>query len=164
MLLKIIVSLTVVLSIPVGLLIGALVQNDLPLLDPPGFKKRLAVYFKTNIAETTENSIFPELRPRSYTETIQKLDEAIQQTVIALGWDIIEKDTTEHSLHALVTTPLWKYKDDITIRLTPQTNNATSVYVRSQSRTGKGDLGTNTRHVMDFYQALEKQLQYKKSG
>ncbi|MCZ6526584.1 MAG: DUF1499 domain-containing protein, partial [Gammaproteobacteria bacterium] len=78
--------------------------------------------------------------------------------------DIIEKDTTEHSWHALVTTPLWKYKDDITIRLTPQTNNATSVYVRSQSRTGKGDLGTNTRHVMDFYQALEIQMQYKKSG
>lgn len=161
MLLKIIVSLAVVLSIPVGLLLGALVQNDLPWSAQPGVKKRLAIYFKTNIAETTTDSIFPELRPRSYTETIQKLDEAVVQAVIAEGWDIIEKDGTEHSLHALVTTALWKYKDDIMIRITPQTNNANVVYIRAQSRTGKGDLGTNTRHVMDFYQALEKQLQDK---
>ncbi|MCK5669573.1 MAG: DUF1499 domain-containing protein, partial [Gammaproteobacteria bacterium] len=36
--------------------------------------------------------------------------------------------------------------------------NRNQLYIRSNSRKGHGDLGTNTRHILDLYQQLELQM------
>ena len=49
-----------------SLIAAGLISNDLPWSDSPGMATRLMTYLSTNVAETTSDSAFPELRPRSY--------------------------------------------------------------------------------------------------
>jgi len=43
------------------------------------------------------------------------------------------------------------------VRLVPD-GDVIKVELRSASRIGRGDLGANTRHVLDFYEQLERVL------
>ena len=63
---KLIVIVLIVLMTPFILAIGALMQNRLPWSDPPGFGKRLRTYLTANIAETADDTKFPELSMRAY--------------------------------------------------------------------------------------------------
>ena len=55
-----------------------------------------------------------------------------------------------------MTTPLWRFQDDVHIRVEPDPATDRAVLlIRSESRVGKGDLGTNTRHVLDLYAQLD---------
>jgi uncharacterized protein (DUF1499 family) len=42
----------------------------------------------------------------------------------------------------------------VTITVVPEPGGRPALMVRSTSRVGKGDLGANTRHVLDVYEAL----------
>jgi len=53
MLTNIVLLVLILLCIPLGLVMGAFIQNDLPWNDPPGVFKRLQQYTTTNVAETT---------------------------------------------------------------------------------------------------------------
>ena len=66
MLTKIILLVLGLLCIPLVLVMGAFIQNDLPWNDPPGVFKRLHQYMTTNVAETTVGSTYPELILREY--------------------------------------------------------------------------------------------------
>ena len=46
----------------------SLIQNAPPWSEPPGFGARLQAYLNTHVAETVDDSPFPELRPRHYDE------------------------------------------------------------------------------------------------
>ena len=59
-------------------------------------------------------------------------------------------------LHAVVTTKLWKYKDDVVIQIQPAQPSGSWLWVRSSSRVGKGDLGANTRHIMDLVRYVDE--------
>ncbi len=51
-------------------------------------------------------------------------------------------------------TPLCKFKDNIVIRLEAVENSKAAVNIRSISRFGQADFGTNTRHIIDLYSQL----------
>src|SRR6266481_1642713 len=71
-------------------------------------------------------------------------------------WEIVESKDDTRQLHAVVTSGLFRFKDDVTVSVVPQPGGKPQVTMRAVSRVGKGDLGTNTRHVMDLYDALEQ--------
>ena len=73
-----------------------------------------------------------------------------------LGWEIDSQRDQAYTLHVVVTTPLLGYQDDIYIKLLPITENRNYLYIRSSSRKGRGDLGTNTRHILDLYHQIDK--------
>ena len=58
-------------------------------------------------------------------------------------------------IEATDTTPLFGFKDDIVIRITPL-EAASRVDVRSASREGLGDLGTNARRIRAFYREMAR--------
>jgi uncharacterized protein (DUF1499 family) len=60
-------------------------------------------------------------------------------------------------IEAVATTRVFKFKDDVTVTMTRQ-GAATVVNVRSKSRVGKGDLGTNARRIRAFQAELAKRL------
>ena len=152
---KIILLVIALLCIPLVLVIGAFIQNDLPWNDPPGVLKRLQQYTTTNVAETTAESIYPELILRVYDLPAEQLFNMLQASVDILGWEITGHGDETYLILAVVTTPLRGYKDDVAIRLLPLSENRNQLYIRSNSREGHGDLGTNTRHILDLYQQLE---------
>jgi uncharacterized protein (DUF1499 family) len=142
---------------------GGLALNRPPLGDPPGVWGRLATYFGSHVAETREQSPFPELRPRRYSLGPEPLYDAILAAIRELGWQLSGEDRRTFTIKAVVTTPLWRFKDDVEIGIKPAPQGS-GVYIRSSSRIGKGDLAANTRHALDLYQALDRRLRTQKGS
>lgn len=139
------------------LLIGAFMINNPPMNDPPGFYTRLKTYLTTNVAETKLNHPFPELELPRVATAPGLLLTRLELTLEILNWEIIKVDPRNHEIHAVVATPLFKFKDDVLIKLNP-TTAGTEIHIRSSSRVGRGDFGANTRHIMDLLAMLQRQV------
>lgn len=137
-----------------SLLIAGIIANRLPLTDPPGLGVRLSACLNTNIAETSEESAFLELRPRRYEAPPELLLDIVRRAVLGLKWEMLNLDTTKKEIQAVVTTKVWRFNDDVTIQIRPGQPSGSVLWVRSASRVGKGDLGANTRHVLDLIEAV----------
>lgn len=147
----------VLLVVAVGLLAGGVWLNGLPLDDPPGMPVRLFTYLNTHVAETIEGSPFPELRPRHYGLAADPLFAKVKEAAARLPrWEIVETSDERRELRAVVTSALLRFKDDVTVTVVPQPDGKPTIMVRAVSRVGKGDLGTNTRHVLNLYDMLER--------
>jgi uncharacterized protein (DUF1499 family) len=60
-------------------------------------------------------------------------------------------------IQAVATTRVFKFKDDLTIRIRRQ-GSRTRVSVRSHSRSLAWDFGQNARNIREFQTALDRQL------
>ena len=137
-----------------ALLAAGIMGNRLPLAEPPGWGTRLSTYLNTHVAETTQDSPFPELRLRRYDAPPALIFDIARKAVERLRWEAVF-DHEKKEIKAVVTTKLWKFKDDVTIQIQPAQPSGSVLVVRSVSRVGKGDLGANTRHVMDLVEIVE---------
>ena len=142
------------LLVGISLVAAGIIANRLPLTDPPGLRARLSTYLNTHVAETREDSPFPELRPHRYEAPAELLLDVARRAAQRLGWEITMLDAEKKEIHAVVTTKVWHFKDDVTIQIQPAQPSGSLLWVRSVSRVGKGDLGANTRHVLDLVQAV----------
>ncbi|MGB0722000.1 MAG: DUF1499 domain-containing protein [Gammaproteobacteria bacterium] len=154
MLLKLALALVVIL---VGLPVGAVLLNRVPLGEAPGPGARLAAYLTSNVRETRSDSPYPELRPRRYVADVERVRAAVLSAMDAMGWAVVPSDGSETAVMAVVTTRLWRFKDDVSVRVVAE-GEVSRVDVRSASRVGKGDLGANTRHILDLYAELDHRL------
>lgn len=73
----------------------------------------------------------------------------LKNAVIATGGNI-EMDDGDH-LWAVYTTPLFRFKDDFEARLD---NEEGVIHLRSASRVGHGDLGTNRKRVKNIIEVF----------
>ena len=71
----------------------------------------------------------------------------------AMGWQVVAASPERMRIEAVDTTLLFGFKDDIVVRVTPR-GNGSVVDVRSQSRVGSSDLGTNARRVRAYLQRV----------
>lgn len=144
--------LSVVLLLTLGVL-----QNAPPLSDPPGAAVRLYTYLSTNVAETAVGSPFPELRARKYTLAPDALYAKAREAIARLPrWQIVEASDAKRELRVVVTSWIFRFKDDVTISIVAEPDARPLLMVRSASRVGRGDLAANARHILDFYDALER--------
>ena len=125
--------------------------NRLPWKEPPGFLSRLSIYLTQNVAETSEDAILPELRPRTMPIEAPLLLDDLTKHVIALGWQLDSVDMGNLTLTASETTQWLKFTDDISIRLEPLPNKQTRIHIRSASRIGRADYGTNLARILRLY-------------
>jgi hypothetical protein len=72
----------------------------------------------------------------------------------AVGWKITATDPASGSIIANDTTKLFRFVDDIIIRVRDDGLGGSIVDVRSKSRDGKGDNGTNAARIRLYFQAL----------
>jgi hypothetical protein len=139
----------------VTLLTGGLLLNQLPLNQPPGLATRLSTYFNTHVAEISEDSEFPELRSPRFDLPAAQLFTTVQDAVTNLGWQIDKADPAQDQLQAVVTSRLWRFQDDVVVQVRSRPNGGSTLDARSVSRVGEGDLGTNSRHLIDLLQAIQ---------
>ena len=71
-----------------------------------------------------------------------------------MGWEIVNADQASGRIEATDTTTWFGFKDDIVVRLTSW-GSGTRVDVRSVSRVGRSDVGTNARRIREFLETLE---------
>lgn len=139
------------------LLIGGLVLNNPPLGQAPGTWPRLKHYLTQNVAETRRNHEFPELELRCYRLSPAQLYARLEHSLELLDWQISERNLQQYTLHAVITSRLFQFQDDLYIELRPA-SCGTELYIRSQSRVGKGDLAANTRHILTLQEVLARQV------
>ncbi len=163
--LSLVLRAALILALLPVLFVGAsLAWNHPPLLDAPGAGTRLKTYFTTHVAETRENHPFPELRPRTFAVSPALLLSFGAQVLPRLGWPLSSQQSDPHILTAVATTLLWRFKDDITLRAYAAPEGGSILYVRSESRVGKGDLGANLRRVINITEEIDRHVMAHESA
>jgi uncharacterized protein (DUF1499 family) len=71
------------------------------------------------------------------------------------GWTITAADPDAGTFEAIAVTPLFGFQDDIVIRVRPDGDGSSRVDIRSKSRDGKGDMGTNAARIRTFVREVE---------
>lgn len=152
---KLIALIMVIVVAAAVLLLGiALLLNRLPWWSPPGPLERARVYLTTNVAATRSDHVFPELRPLRVAQPPADLYPRVVEAIEALGWTVALTDVARHEVRATVKTPLLGFEDDLLVTVEAAPGGGSVVEARSASRVGRGDLGANTRHILDLYAAL----------
>lgn len=86
-------------------------------------------------------------------------DDVYKRVEILAGevptWQITRNDPQAHTLEGVATSGLFKFKDDFIIEVRPAAGGGSLVEMRSKSRDGKGDLGTNYHRIMSFMRILK---------
>ena len=73
-----------------------------------------------------------------------------------MGWDLVEANATAGRIEATDTTFWFGFKDDVVIRVTPA-DGGSRVDVRSLSRVGGGDAGTNAKRIRAYLDLLTQE-------
>lgn len=97
---------------------------------------------------------YPDIRPLVLDLQMDQAFERALAAVHEMGWEIVDVDPAAGRIEATDRTFWFGFRDDVVIRLTPL-NDRTVVDVRSLSRVGGGDAGTNARRVRDYLEAVE---------
>jgi len=70
-------------------------------------------------------------------------------------WRITRNDPEAHTLEGVATSELFRFQDDFIIEVRPADGGGSLVEMRSKSRDGKGDLGTNYHRIKSFMRILK---------
>jgi len=73
----------------------------------------------------------------------------------AMGWTMVAADSAAGRIEATATTRWFGFKDDVVIRVEPDPAGS-RVDVRSVSRVGQSDVGTNARRIRTYLARLER--------
>ncbi|MGH9752845.1 MAG: DUF1499 domain-containing protein [Blastocatellia bacterium] len=110
-----------------------------------------------NDVKTGATPEYPDIQPQRFYKRHAEVCPAALDAAKSLCWEIREYDEKMGTIEAIATMRFFKFKDDVTITIIEE-GNATVVNVRSKSRVGKGDLGTNARRIRAFQAELAKRL------
>jgi len=123
-------------------------------MQAPGFMPRLKLFLTSNVAEINSQPVLPELKSPHFKWPAAELFNRVTDIIELLGWKIENSDQQTHTLHAVATTPLFKFKDDITLSVLTDGENSYLI-ARSSSRVGQGDLAANSHHLQQLLEQLE---------
>jgi uncharacterized protein (DUF1499 family) len=96
-----------------------------------------------------QNVGYPNLGPVVLSRSIEAAFSQALQAANDMGWEIVAADPKTLRIEATDTTRWFGFKDDVVVRLTPSATGS-RIDVRSVSRVGKSDVGTNARRINAF--------------
>ncbi len=124
------------------------------LNNPPRFvaistERRAAVRYGGVEVATQQMKAYPELKTVVLALPANEAYKTALLTVRELGWDIVAERPAEGTIEATDTTRWFGFKDDIVIRIVPA-GDRSLLDIRSVSRVGISDLGTNAKRMRAF--------------
>lgn len=96
---------------------------------------------------------YPDIRPTVIDQPVAEVYSRALAAALASGWAIVGSDLEEGRIEATATTFWFGFRDDVVIRLTPN-GERTIVDVRSKSRVGRSDVGTNAKRIRSYLERL----------
>lgn len=130
------------------------------LVNPPNFEA--IVPLRANAVNSLERPPeltrqqregYPDLEPITVPTPIEPAFDRALTAAQAEGWDIVTADKSTGRIEATDTTKWFGFKDDIVVRLTAW-GSGTRIDVRSVSRIGRSDIGTNARRIRRYLDRL----------
>lgn len=106
-----------------------------------------------------QRAAYPDLMPLELAASRDAVFAAALQVVAASGWELVDADAAAGRIEAVAVTRWFGFRDDVVIRIQPGRSASTLVDVRSKSRVGRSDIGTNAARIRAFLSALRQQLQ-----
>ena len=156
----------VVLAFPIATLIsarGAPVIHDVTTdtEDPPSFVAVLphregalnpVDYGGPDVAARQQQG-YPDLAPLHLDVPPDQAFDRALAAVHEMSWVLVAADPSARRIEATDTTWWFGFKDDVVVRVRPE-GGGSRIDVRSLSRVGGGDLGTNAKRVAAYLQRL----------
>lgn len=135
------------------------------LIDPPGFSQNTldlrgedanTVDFDSATIELHRNG-YADLKPLIVNAGPELTFNQTLDLVQERGWEIITMDPQLGLIEATATTFWMGFKDDVVIRVQSSDDNiGSTIDMRSVSRIGATDLGTNAKRIREFFADLQE--------
>ena len=131
--------------------------------NPPGFVAILplrkdarnpATYGGPEVA-AQQREAYPAVRPLVLDGTPEQVFPLALRAAREMGWAVVASDPSQGRIEATATTFWFGFKDDVVVRLS-SAGGKTRVDVRSVSRVGRSDVGTNARRVRAYLAKLRQ--------
>ncbi len=138
--------------------------NDITtnLEDPPSFASSSDVpdYGDRDMSYPDEfvmvvRTHYADLKPTALRSDPEAAYKRAIRAAEALGWRIVHRDPQSLTFDAQSTSKLFKFVDDITVRVRPQGTESV-IDLRSKSRDGRGDLGANAVRIRKFQDEVSR--------
>jgi hypothetical protein len=101
------------------------------------------------VAEAQEKA-YPDIRPLSLPAVPPGAAYARALAAVrAEGWELVAADSADGRIEATATTAWFGFKDDVVVRIQPD-GAGSRLDVRSLSRVGGSDVGTNARRIREY--------------
>jgi uncharacterized protein (DUF1499 family) len=113
--------------------------------------KNPADYVPATAAEQRKG--YPDIAPLQLPVAPPVVFDNAERAARAMGWQIAAAAPDKLRIEAIDSTLLFGFKDDIVVRITPQ-GSGSIVDVRSLSRVGGSDFGTNAKRVRAYLQRV----------
>jgi len=115
---------------------------------------------RLNMVETGRTPEYPDLQPREYAASEQRVTEALKAAAGRLSRFAFVgagRGPGGSEVHYVASTPVLRFKDDVNVRIRRE-GAKTKVTVRSKSRMGTMDFGQNARNVRELLCALDREM------
>jgi len=127
--------------------------------DPPRFEaaRELAGEDTTYPGESfarRQEAAYPDLAPIRLDAPPARALERAERAARELGWAVVDVEPEAGRLEAYDTSTIFRFVDDVVVRVRAAPEGGSRVDVRSRSRDGQGDLGANARRIRALRRAL----------
>lgn len=103
-----------------------------------------------------QKQAYPDIKPLHLRVPPAQAFNAALEAARGLRWKIVERNVDAGRIEASDQTFWYGFIDDVVIRITPLPGNESRVDVRSVSRVGQSDVGTNANRIRKFRQELSE--------
>lgn len=130
--------------------------------NPPAFQALLAArahavnpatYGGPEVARQ-QHEAYPDIKPLMLSVSPGEAFARARKTAEDMGWTIAAADSAAGRIEATDRTRWFGFYDDVVIRISPAAQGS-RVDVRSVSRVGRSDVGTNARRVRNFLDRMK---------
>jgi hypothetical protein len=105
-----------------------------------------------------QRAAYPDLRTLEIGISPAKAYDHALATSRRMGWRIVDGNPAEGRIEATATTRWFGFKDDVVIRILPASNNGCRLDIRSVSRVGISDVGTNASRIRTFLKKFNESI------
>lgn len=97
-----------------------------------------------------QRAAYPDIRPFRTGASPSLAYEAALVTAERMDWEVVEGNPSEGRIEAVAATRWFGFKDDVVIRISPAPGGGSVLDIRSVSRVGISDVGTNACRIRAF--------------
>lgn len=100
-----------------------------------------------------QKKAYPDLHPVILTVPPKEAFTKALDAARAMFWQIVDSSPDQGRIEATDTTLWFGFKDDVVVRVTPM-EQGSRIDVRSMSRVGRSDIGTNARRIERYLRRI----------
>jgi len=120
---------------------------------PPQYMTAARAYPGEEFARL-QRAAYPDIAPVMLPLPPREAFERAVKAAESMGWEVVGRDAAAGTLEAVDTTKWFGFKDDIAVRVSAA-GNGSRIDVRSKSRVGRSDIGTNARRIRAYVERLQ---------